>query len=118
MSYHGDSDQEAAHNIEQFVDNAKAANRSLIACTEYSHLVQFMEALEGGPSTLEDFWAHMQREVDQGCYPFTLLPPGSHEEVMDPQDELLINHIKSHKVYISNLDFNTEQTNETNAMHQ
>ena len=84
MSYHGESDQEAAHNIEQFVENAEAANRSLIARTEFSHLVQFMEALECGPSTLEAVRSHMQREVDQGRYLFTVLPPGSHEESLDP----------------------------------
>ena len=84
ISYHGDSDQEAAHNIEQFVDNAKAANRSLIARTKFLHLAQFVEALEGEPSTLEVFRAHMQREADQGRYPFTVLPPGSQEDFLDP----------------------------------
>ena len=84
MSYHSDSDQEAHHNITQFVANAEAANRLLIALAEFLHLVQFMEALEGGPSTLEAFWAHMQREADQGHYPFIVLPPGSHKEFLDP----------------------------------
>ena len=84
ISYHGDSDQEAHHNVEQFVANAKAANRSLIALTELSHLVQFVEALEGGPGTLAAFRTHMQREADQGRYPFTVLLPGSHKEFLDP----------------------------------
>ena len=84
MSYHGDLDQEAHHSIKQFVANAEAANHLLIALTEFLHLVQFMEALEGGPSTLEAFRAHMQCEADQGRYPFTVLPPGFHEGFLDP----------------------------------
>ena len=84
MSYHGDLDKEAHHNIKRFVANAEASNHLLIALTEFLHLVQFMEILEVGPSTLEAFRAHMQREADQGRYPFTVLLPGSHKEFLDP----------------------------------
>ena len=55
MSYHGDSVQEEHHILEEFVTNAERATRLLIALTQYSHLVQFMEALEGGPGTLAAF---------------------------------------------------------------
>ena len=84
MSYHGDSDQEEHHILEDFVANAEGANRSLIALTQFYHIVQFLEAFEGGPGTLVAFTTHLQREADQGRYPFIILPPGSHEEFLDP----------------------------------
>ena len=84
MSYHGDSIQEEHHIMEEFVTNAEQANRSLIALTQYSHLVQFMEALEGGPGTLAAFTAHLQREADVGRHPFIVHPRGSQEEFLEP----------------------------------
>jgi len=83
-SYHGDSVQEEHHALEQFVNNAERANRSLIALTQYANLVQFMEGLEGGPATLAHFARHIQREADEGRYPFIILPRGSQEEFLEP----------------------------------
>ena len=70
--------------LEQFVTNAERGNRSLIALTHYSNLVQFMEGLEGGPATLAAFTAHIQREADNGRYPFIVLPRGSQQEFLEP----------------------------------
>ena len=83
-SYHGDSVQEEHHVLEQFLTNAERGNRSLIALTQYSNLVQFMEGLEGGPAILAAFATHIQREADEGRYPFIVLPRGSQQEFLEP----------------------------------
>ena len=73
-SYHGDSVQEAAHNHQQFVETAEADNRSMIARTEFAHLVQFLLGSEGGTTTLEAFRAHLQHEGNAGRYLFQSFP--------------------------------------------
>ena len=83
-SYHGDSVQEQHHALEVFVNNATRGNRSLIALTQYANLVQFLEGLEGGPATLAHFARRIQREADEGRYPFIILPRGSQEEFLEP----------------------------------
>ena len=84
VSFNGDSVQEAANNIQQFVETSEAANQSLMARTEFVYLVQFLVGVEGGPSTLESFRAHLQREGDDGRYTFPVLPVGDHEELLNP----------------------------------
>jgi hypothetical protein len=72
-SYNGDSGQEDAHNFMRGEEAAEAANRSLIARTEHAHLVRFLGNSEGGPSVLQAFRVHLQRELDEGRYPFPVL---------------------------------------------
>ena len=82
--YHGDSVQETAHNHQQGVETAEADNRSMIAQTEVSHLVQFLFGSAGGITTLEAFRDHLEREGNVGGYPFPVLSDGAHEELLDP----------------------------------
>ena len=83
-SYNGDSDQEADLNIRQFEEASEAANWLLIAHTEYAHLVQFLASSEGGPSTLQACRAHLQRELDEGRYPFPVFNVDTHEDLFNP----------------------------------
>ena len=57
---------------------------SLTARTEYAHLVQFLGNLEGGPSVLQAFQVHLQRELDEGRYPFPVLNDDAHEAFLNP----------------------------------
>ena len=58
-SYHGDSGQEDDFNMRREEDAAAAANRDLVARTEYGHLVQFLGTSESGTSVLQAFRAHL-----------------------------------------------------------
>ena len=64
-SYTGDSGQEHDLNIRRDEEASEAANHSLIARMEYVHLVQFLANSEGGPSVLQAFRVHLQRELDE-----------------------------------------------------
>ena len=65
-SYNGDSGQEDDHYIRRDEEAATAANRDLVARTEYGHLVQFLGNSESRTSVLQAVRAHLQHKLEDG----------------------------------------------------
>ena len=83
-SYNRDSGQEDDFYIRRDEEAAAATNRNLVALTEYGHLVQFLGNLESGASVLQAFRAHLQRELEDGRYPFPVLNDDVHADFLRP----------------------------------